>query len=92
MSIADKDFYMHRCGLNYNENGTAWVVQKVRFENGIRDNTRLSFTLMASFPTFDRARVYFDQFCSGLQDNEGICENQNRGHADFYRIVEAHEG
>lgn len=92
MSIADKDFYMHNCGLNYNENGTAWVVQKVRFENGIRDSTRLSFTLMASFPAFDRARVYFDQFCSGLQDDEGICENQNRGHADFYRIVEAHEG
>ena len=91
MNIADKDFYMHNCGLNYNENGTAWVVQKLKLDDGPELATRMQFTLMASFPTFDRARVYFDQFCSGLQDDGGICENQNHGHASFYRIVEVRE-
>lgn len=91
MNIADKDFYTHSHGLNYNENGTAWVVQKLKLEDDAEGNTRMTFSLMASFPTFDKARSYFDQFCSGLQDDEGICENQNHGHANFYRIVEAHE-
>lgn len=91
MNAFERDFFTHSRDLNYNERGTAWVVQKVKFEDTGTDNIRLSFGLMASFPTFDEAYRYFGQFCSGLQDDGGVCENQNHGHASFYRIVEIHE-
>ena len=82
-------------GYNYNERGTAWVVQRVKFEDwgdGIDVNAKASFMVLASFPDYDKAHHYFENHCSGLQDDECICGNQNHGSATFYRIVEVHEG
>ena len=80
-------------GYNYNEHGTSWIVQKVRYDDfGGIDQATASFRVIASFPTFAKAREFFSSFCSGLQDDEGPCANQNHSAATFYRIVEVSEG
>lgn len=80
-------------GYSYDENGTSWIVQKVRYDDfGGIDPASARFSVIASFPTFARAREFFSSFCSGLQDDEGPCGNQNHSAATFYRIVEASEG
>lgn len=80
-------------GYNYNEDGTCWLIQKVRYDDfGGIDPATASFGVIASFPTFARAREYFSSFCSGLQDDEGPCANQNFSASTFYRIVEVSEG
>lgn len=79
-------------GYNYNENGTSYVVQKVVFEDfGGIDPATAAFTVMASFPDFDNAHYYFEQFCSGLQDDEYVCGNQDLSRALFFRIVQVRE-
>lgn len=80
-------------GYSYNENGTTWIVQRVRFDDfgGINPATA-TFTIVRSYDNYADAHHYYEQFCSGLQDNFGICDNQNYSHATFYRIIEAREG
>ncbi len=81
-------------GYRYNEYGTAWVIEQVRFDDfggGVEPNTA-EFMVLNSFPSYDKAHEYFMNFCSGLQDDEGICSGQNFSKAYFYRIVEVQEG
>lgn len=76
-----------------NENGTTWVVQQVvfdEFERGQLENPTLSD--MASFDNYGDAHRFFNSYCSGLNDDEGACSNQNFSYGYFYRIVEMHPG
>ena len=43
---------------------------------------------VAKFVDFSRAQSYFSRFCSGANDADGYCGNQNYCMARFYRIVE----
>lgn len=68
-----------------------YVVQLLKIPEYTRNGFMLAEATcqtVAKFVDFSRAQSYFSRFCSGANDAEGYCDNQNYCTARFYRIVE----
>lgn len=66
-----------------------YEIQQVKFceweRNQLSGEPQLS-TIFSG--TFEECREKYDSYCSGLNDDEAPCDNQNYSVARFYRIVE----
>lgn len=74
-----------------NSDGTTWAIQEVKFdefERNVLENPTLR--TITSFDNFGQACKFFCAYCSGANDGEGPCENQNYSEGHFFRIVELH--
>ena len=73
------------------DNRVHYVVQLLKIPEYTRNGFMLAEATcltVAKFVDFSRAHSYFSRFCSGANDAEGYCDNQNYSMARFYRIVE----
>lgn len=71
-----------------------YMVQMVRFNEFERNELDVSSIRAQDLfesESFEEARAYFNDYCSGLNDEYGPCDNQNRSVARFYRIIETED-